>query len=61
MYPLFNIKDIGFSYFSKSITMFTSIFLIFHDLISFYENFMIFIYEENNLLSHKMNFLFILI
>ena len=41
------------------IFLFKRIFLIFHILMTFYENFIKLIYQENNLLRHKMNFLFI--
>ena len=46
------------------ISMLTSVFSIFHDLITFYVNFVTFfitflIYQENNLLSHKIKYLFI--
>ena len=42
------------------IFIFKTIFLIFHDLIKFYENFMTLIYQENNLLRNKMYFYFII-
>ena len=41
------------------ICILTRIFLILNDLILFYKNFMTLIYQENNLLGHKMNYLFI--
>ena len=41
------------------IIIFKMIFLIFHVLIVFYKNFMMLIYQENNLLRQKMRFLFI--
>ena len=41
----------------KMITpMFITIFMIFHDLTIFYENFMTLILQEANLFSYKMNF-----
>ena len=41
------------------ICILTRILLILNDLILFYKNFMTFIYQENNLLGHKINYLFI--
>ena len=37
------------------ISMCKRIFLIFHDLITFYKNFMTLIYQENNVLGNKIN------
>ena len=40
-------------------SMFKRVILIINDLIIFYKNLKKLIYQDNNLLSHKMNFLFI--
>ena len=40
------------------ISLFTRLFLIFLDLMIFYENFMALSYQENNLVRHKMNIYF---
>ena len=46
------------SWFKMMIFMFIRIFLIFITLISFYENFITLIYQENNLLNLIIKFLF---
>ena len=40
------------------VSLFIRLFLIFHDLMTFCENFMALIYQENNFLRYKMNYLF---